>query len=470
MTATTVKSNVVQFRDRNGQPVEVPALPGDDQGQLQPHDFPAEQAVLGGMLLSKDAIKDVLDVIRKSRIFYRPAHQIVFEVVYDLYTDRRPTDTISVAAELGRRNLLERAGGASYLHTLIASVPTAANAGHYARRIVEMARWRAMCEASASIGQIARKTLGDIDAAWDGANRVFADAMSLGADAAAPDDEDAAGWMELYEQAHEGTADVGITTGLVDLDKMIRGLRPGNMMVIGARPAVGKSALATTLTRHFAIELGVPVGIVSTEMARRDVRLRMLAGEACIDVGRLEAGRLDGGDLERHDRAFPVVSSAPVTVLDADTSITALAAKCRRLHARGKLRVLVVDYLQQLEPARKVNTRYESVTEVSRALKLLALELDIVVIAVSQLNRGSESRAERRPEMHDLRESGQLEQDADKIILMYREAMHNPTDLNAGVTELIVAKHRNGPTGTVTVQFQGEFVRFVNSTVYPSRP
>ena len=440
-----------------------------DDAETQKHDLTAESSVLGAMMLTREAITTA-DGYLKAEYFYRAAHQIIFGVILDLFADTKHTgkiDVVCVAAELGRRDLLEKVGGAGYLHTLIGSVPTAANCGHYALIVLEMAQWRALENAGTSARYEGRVGVGDPAEAIDRAALRIADAAAVGSRRVVADD-DADGedeWLEIDAEVLEGVCDEsGLTTGLVDLDKGMGRLKPGNLLILAARPAVGKSVLGVQILRYAAVHGGVPGAIFSTEMTRKDIRYRMLAAEAGVNLTRLETHTLTDAETERYIRARPLVAAAPIRIYDSDLSMPAVLARCRRLRSRGHLGIALIDYAQQLSSGKRTENRQVEVAEVSRGLKLMAQELEIPVIAVCQLNRLAEGRSDHKPLPSDLRESGQLEQDSDKIILMYREEMHVETPLNKGVTELNIAKNRNGPTGIVKVQFEGANVRFRNST------
>jgi replicative DNA helicase len=437
---------------------------GEEFERMPPHDVAAEQCVLGGMLLSKDAISDVIEVIRPSD-HYRPAHQLVHEAILDLYARGEPADAITVSNELARRGDLPRIGGAPYLHTLIASVPTAANAGYYARIVRERAILRRLVEAGTRIVQMGYTGDSDADDLVDRAQaevyavtdrRISEDYHSLA--------EIMPGALDEIESisSHSG-AMTGVPTGFADLDALTNGLHPGQMVVVAARPAVGKSALALDFARSATIRHALPTVLFSLEMGRNEITMRLLAAEAKVPMNLMRSGQLSDDDWSRLAKRMGEVADAPLFIDDSpNMSLMEIRAKCRRLKQRHDLRMVIIDYLQLMSSPKRVENRQQEVSEMSRSLKLLAKELGVPVVALSQLNRGPEQRQDKKPMLSDLRESGSIEQDADVVILLHREDAYERESPRAGEADLIVAKHRNGPTATVTVAFQGHYSRFVD--------
>jgi replicative DNA helicase len=437
-----------------------------DEGfeRTPPHDVGAEQSVLGGMLLSKDAISDVIEVIRPSD-HYRPAHQLIHEAILDLYARGEPADAITVNNELIRRGELGKIGGGTYLHTLIASVPTAANAGFYARIVRERAILRRLVEAGTRIVQMGYTGDAEADEMVDRAQaevyavtdrRVAEDYHSLS--------EIMPGALDEIEaiSTHGGTM-TGVPTGFSDLDALTNGLHPGQMVVIAARPAVGKSALALDFARAATIRHQLPTVIFSLEMGRNEITMRLLAAEARVPMHVMRSGQMSDDDWARLARRMSEVADAPLFIDDSpNMSLMEIRAKCRRLKQRHDLKLVIIDYLQLMSSPKRVENRQQEVSEMSRSLKLLAKELEVPVVALSQLNRGPEQRTDKKPMVSDLRESGSIEQDADVVILLHREDAYEKESPRAGEADLIVAKHRNGPTATVTVAFQGHYSRFVD--------
>jgi replicative DNA helicase len=437
--------------------------PREDFERTPPHDIAAEQCVLGGMMLSKDAISDVLDVI-KATDHYRPAHQVVHETILDLYGRGEPADAITVAAELTKRGDIAKVGGAPYLHTLIASVPTAANAGYYARIVRERAILRRLVEVGTRIVQLGYAGDADADELVD---RAQAEVYGV-TERRVTDD-----YLPLSEILNEALVEIeaienrstmtGVPTGFADLDHLTNGLHAGQMIVIAARPALGKSTLALDLARAASIKHGLASVIFSLEMSRNEITMRLLSAEARISLQAMRTGKMNPDDWSRLARRMGEIAPAPMFIDDSpNMSMMEIRAKCRRLKQQHNLRLVIVDYLQLMTASKRVDNRQQEVSELSRSLKLLAKELDVPVIAVAQLNRSAEQRSDKRPMLADLRESGAIEQDADVVILLHREDAYEPESPRAGEADFIVAKHRNGPTTTVTVAFQGHYSRFVD--------
>ena len=616
--------------------------PADDfspgpPGRTPPQDVAAEQSVLGGMMLSKDAIADVVEVLRGND-FYRPAHELVYDAVLDLYGRGEPADAVTVAAELTKRGELSRVGGPAYLHTLISSVPTAANAGYYARIVRERAVLRRLTEAGTRIVQLGftgadGRGGGDVDEIVNTAQaEIYAVTERRTSEDYAPLSEIIEGAIdEIEASSHRGDGLTGIPTGFADLDRLTNGLHPGQMIVIAARPAMGKalaldtplptpegwttmgavqagdqlmgadgrptrvvavtevlhgrpcyevhfsdgtvivadeqhqwvadgvirttgeirqslrsgdvapcvprvpavevcaaaqlpveaatagpvdaqpaakppleepalrrivvvrrvssvpvrcvqvdavdhlylagpsmipthnSTLGLDIARAAAIHHGMTSVMFSLEMGRNEITMRLLSAEARIPLQNMRKGTMREEDWTRLARTMGEVSEAPLFIDDSpNMSLMEIRAKCRRLKQRHDLKLVVVDYLQLMTSGKRVESRQQEVSEFSRALKLLAKELGVPVIALSQLNRGPEQRTDKKPQMSDLRESGSIEQDADMVILLHREDAYEKESPRAGEADFIVAKHRNGPTDTITVAFQGHYSRFVD--------
>jgi replicative DNA helicase len=429
-----------------------------------PQDLEAEMSVLGGMLLSKDAIADVVEELRGND-FYKPAHQVVFDAVIDLYGRGEPADPVTVASELGKRGDLVRIGGAPYLHSLMSSVPTAANAGYYARIVRERAVLRRLVEAGTRIVQMGYAEAGEVDDIVDRAQaEVYAVTERRSSEDYVPLSAIMEGTLDEIEAiSSRGGTMVGVPTGFTDLDRLTNGLHPGQLIVLAARPAIGKSTLGLDLARAASIKQGMTSVIFSLEMARNEITMRLLSAEARVALHHMRSGTMSDDDWTRLARKMSEVASAPLFIDDSpNMSMMEIRAKCRRLKQRNDLKLVVVDYLQLMTSGRRVESRQQEVAEFSRSLKLLAKELEVPVVAISQLNRGPEQRTDKRPMMSDLRESGSIEQDADVVILLHREDAYERESPRAGEADLIVAKHRNGPTSTVTVAFQGHYSRFVD--------
>ena len=427
-----------------------------------PQDVIAEQSVLGGMLLSKDAISDVVEILRE-RDFYRPAHELIYDAIVDLYGRGEPADPVTVSAELTKRGDLVRAGGAPYLHTIISSVPTAANAGYYAKIIRERAIMRRLVEAGTKIVQLGYTDEGEVDDAVDQAQaEVYAVTERR-------ESEDYVQLSELLPAAYDeiekissGVAGEGVKTGFKDLDALTNGFHPGNMIVLAARPAVGKSTLGLDIARYASIHKRETSVIFSLEMSRSEITMRMLSAEARVPLNNIRSGQLGEEEWAKMARRMGEISDAPLFIDDSpNLSLMEIRAKSRRLKQRHDLKLIVIDYLQLMTSGKRVENRQQEVSEFSRQLKLLAKELNVPVVAISQLNRSPEQRSDKKPMLSDLRESGSIEQDADVVILLHREDLYDSQN-RSGEADLIVAKHRNGPTRTITVSAQLHLARFTD--------
>jgi len=449
---------------------EFEVVPGGYQPQpsferTPPQDLTAEQCVLGGMLLSKDAIADVVEVLRPGD-FYKPAHQTVYDAVLDLYSRGEPADPVTVSAELTRRGEIGRIGGAPYLHTLISSVPTAANASYYARIVRERAVLRRLVEAGTKIVQMGYGADGgEADEIVDRAQaELYAVTERRTSEDYLPLSEIMQGTLDEIEAiSSRGGAMIGVPTGFADLDQLTNGLHGGQLIVLAGRPAMGKSTLGLDFCRAASIKHRLTSVIFSLEMGRNEITMRMLSAEARVALHHMRSGNMSDEDWTRLARTMSSVSEAPLYIDDSpNMSMMEIRAKCRRLKQRGDLRLVVIDYLQLMTSGKRVESRQQEVAEFSRSLKLLAKELDVPVVALSQLNRGPEQRTDKRPQLSDLRESGAIEQDADMVILLHRDDAYERESPRAGEADLIVAKHRNGPTSNVVVAFQGHYSRFVD--------
>ena len=427
-----------------------------------PQDVIAEQSVLGGMLLSKDAIRDVVEILRE-RDFYRPAHELIYDAIIDLYGRGEPADPVTVAAELTKRGDLVRAGGAPYLHTLISSVPTAANAGYYAKIIRERAIMRRLVEAGTKIVQLGYTDEGEVDDAVDQAQaEVYAVTERREAEDYVQLSELLPAAYDEFEKISSGVVGEGVKTGFKDLDALTNGFHPGNMIVLAARPAVGKSTLGLDIARYASIHKRETSVIFSLEMSRSEITMRMLSAEARVPLNNIRSGQLGEEEWAKMARRMGEISDAPLFIDDSpNLSLMEIRAKARRLKQRHNLKLIVIDYLQLMTSGKKVENRQQEVSEFSRQLKLLAKELNVPVVAISQLNRSPEQRSDKKPMLSDLRESGSIEQDADVVILLHREDLYDSQN-RSGEADLIVAKHRNGPTRTITVSAQLHLARFTD--------
>lgn len=436
-----------------------------------PQDIAAEQSVLGGMLLSKDAIADVVEILRPVD-FYRPAHATIFDMILDLYGRGEPADAVTVAAALADSGDLGRIGGAPYLHTLMAAVPTAANAAYYARIVAERAVLRRLVEAGTRIVQLgygaaagAGRDVDDVvdlaqQAVYDVTERRVSEDFAILSDLLQPTLD------EIEAVGSQGGVMSGVPTGFSDLDRLLNGLHPGQLVVVAGRPGLGKSTASMDFARNAAVRFNLASAIFSLEMSKVEIVMRLLSAEARVPLHVLRSGQLSDDDWTKLARRMGEISEAPLFVDDTpNMNLMEIRAKARRLKQRHDLKLVIVDYLQLMTSPKRVESRQQEVAELSRGLKLLAKEIECPVVAVSQLNRGPEQRNDKRPQLSDLRESGSIEQDADVVILLHRDDYYDKESPRAGEADFIIAKHRNGPTDTVTVAAQLHMSRFVDMAV-----
>jgi len=397
--------------------------------------------------------------------FYRPAHETVYDAIIDLYGRGEPADAVTVAAQLQRGGDLDRIGGAPYLHDLVAGVPIAANAGYYAEIVREKAILRRLVDAGTKIAQLGYAAEGQVDDVVDRAQaEVYSVTERRTSEDYQPLSELMAETLDEIEaiNAHDGGL-AGVPTGFADLDDLTNGLHAGQMVIVAARPALGKSTLGLDMCRAASIKHGLTSVIFSLEMSRTEITMRLLSAEARIAMNHMRNGHMTDDDWSRLARKMGEVSSAPLFIDDSpNLTMMEIRAKARRLKQRQDLRLIVVDYLQLLSSGKRVESRQVEVSEFSRQMKLLAKELEVPIVAIAQLNRGAEQRTDKRPMLSDLRESGSLEQDADVVILLHRDDAYDRDSTRPGEADLIVAKHRAGPTDTVVVAFQGHYSRFVD--------
>lgn len=433
-------------------------------GRVPPQNVEAEESVLGSMMLLEDAIAQVTEVLQ-SGDFYKSAHRVIYDALVGLFARGEPVDAITTVEELKRRGSLDAAGGALYIHHLVESVPSPASAAHYARIVADHAMLRRLIEAGSTIIQRAYDVPEDAAKLADQAEGlIYSVARHQEKDEVVPLSRLVGESLETLERMHDREGGMaGIPTGFVDLDQLLQGLQPGNLIIIAARPGVGKSSLVTNIARNVAIEAEVPVAMFSLEMSRIEIAMRLLCAEARVGQDRVRAMRVAADEWPRIIEAAEVLDRAPVYIVDSGAmTIVDIRAKARRMKSGTGLGLLIVDYLQLMSGHQRTESRQQEIADISRSLKLLAKELEIPVIAVSQLNRNPESRTDKRPQLSDLRESGSLEQDSDVVMFIHREELWNDSPDIKGLAEIIVAKHRNGPTDKVPLAFLSHLTQFRN--------
>ncbi|GAB3078538.1 replicative DNA helicase [Corynebacterium aquatimens] len=431
-----------------------------------PHDLRAEQGVIGSMLLSPNTVVEVIDELRPED-FYYPAHQLVYQAILDLYAQGSSIDAVIVNGRLDRLNQLERVGGAPYLLTLISEVPTAANARYYAEIVAEKSTLRQLVDAGTRVVQLGYEGEEgmEIEGLVDRAQQeVFAVAHRQGAEDYQILEQLIQPTMdEIAAYERDGGLQSGIPTGFIDLDRLTNGLHAGQMVIIAARPGVGKSTLALDFVRSASIHNGKISAIFSLEMSSSEIVMRLLSAETEIKLSAMRSGQMEEHDWEKLTNRLREIQDAPIFIDDSpNLTMLEIRSKARKIKQQHGLDFVVLDYLQLMSSGRKVESRQQEVAEFSRQLKLLAKELEVPVIAISQLNRGPEARTDKRPQLADLRESGSLEQDADIVMLLYRPDSQDRDNERAGEADIIVAKHRGGPIDTIAVAHQLHYSRFVN--------
>lgn len=432
--------------------------------RVPPHSIEAEESVLGGILLDNDAINVALERLAAPD-FYRAAHRAIFEAMVALTDKREPIDIITLSQELRIRGTLEQSGDMENLARLASLVPSAANVGYYAKAVKDMAlRRRVITEASQAIKR-AFEVEGDISEFLDTTEQGI---LSVSDARIKPSffrvgdvvQESIKVVERMYDRKELVT---GVPTGFDDLNKLTAGLQPSDLIILAARPAMGKTALALTISQRVAIDHTGAVAIFSLEMSKEQLVLRMLCSEARVDNSKVRTGHLGERDFPRLVDAASRIAEAPIFIDDsAGLTITEVRAKSRRLNRETPLSLIIVDYLQLMKSPAYASNREQEISDISRSLKGLAKELHVPVIALSQLNRSVESRTDKRPLMSDLRESGAIEQDADIIMFIYRDEVYNEASVDKGIAELIISKQRSGPTGVVRLAFSAECTRFDN--------
>jgi replicative DNA helicase len=435
---------------------------------VQPQSIEAEQAVLGAMLTSKEAVSKVLQWVSAEH-FYKEAHSKIFATMVSLFNAGEPIDTVSVIDRLKKNKELEAVGGAYYVTGLMEAVPTVANAEGYAKIVLEKALLRQLILLAHDLSKEAYDDRQSVDEILDAAEQaiftITQRRLKGGFEHIEPILRET--FEKLDTISSKAGSVIGVPSGLTDLDDKTAGFHPGDLIIVAGRPGMGKTALALTIARNAAIDHGEPVGIFSLEMANHQLAMRMLCAEAKVDSHLVRTGRLPKTQWKNLSLRAGTLAEAPI-YLDDTPAITVLElrAKARRLKAEHDVSMIMVDYLQLMQGPKGAESRQQEISIISRSLKALAKELNIPVVALSQLSRAVESRHDKRPQLSDLRESGAIEQDADVVLFLYRPYLYTRDEEDQGKAQIIIAKQRNGPTGTVDVTFIDRFARFENKSVY----
>ncbi|WP_419656738.1 DnaB: replicative DNA helicase [Desulfosarcina variabilis str. Montpellier] len=442
------------------------ASQGQFANKLPPQSIEAEESILSAVLLDNNALIDIVEILSADD-FYKTAHQIIFTAIEALYAKSEPVDLVTLSNILREMDSLEKIGGAAYLARLVDTVPMAVNARHYARIIRDKSLLRRLVERSNAITQRCFEDSGNVDAIVEFAqSAIFEISEDKPSQAFAPISKIIETNIDALEERQGNRSLVtGVTTGFSKLDSLTSGFQNSDLIILAARPAMGKTAFALNMARNAAIEGGVPVAIFSLEMSKEQLSMRMLCAEARVDSSRIRSGFLNQDDWNRITDAAGRLTEAPIFIDDSpDISTTSIRTKSMRMKMDKGLGLIIIDYLQLMRGDAKIERRDLEISDISRSLKILAKELNLPVIALSQLNRKLEERSDKRPQLSDLRESGALEQDADLVAFIYRDEVYNRDENNPqrGTAEIILAKQRNGPTGVAPLAFLKSYTRFEN--------
>lgn len=432
--------------------------------RVPPYNIEAEESLLGAMLISRDAISEAQEIVR-AEDFYREANGRIFAAILDLYVHGEPADPITVAEALKKKGVLEEVGGKPYIHTLVSGVPTAANAKYYAEIIERNAILRSLIRVANEVATLGYEAPEDLEAAIDRAESlIFGVAQKRISEHFTSIKELLTESFERIEKLYEKQTYVtGVATGFTGFDKLTSGLQPSDFIVVAGRPSMGKTSFVLSVAQYVGMQLGVPVAIFSLEMGRHQLAQRLLCSEARVDAQSLRVGNLKEEDWGRLSSAVGRLAEAPIFIDDsANINMMELRAKARRLMTKHNLALIIVDYLQLMQGSTRAENRQQEISEISRSLKILGRELNVPILAVSQLSRAVEQRTDKRPLLADLRESGAIEQDADLVVFIYRDEYYNRHSEDRGIAEIIISKHRNGPVGTVRLAFLEHYTKFAN--------
>jgi replicative DNA helicase len=430
--------------------------------KLPPQNIEAEQSILGGILIENDALNTVVEFLEDSD-FYRESHQKIFQCMITLSERSEPLDLITLTNELKKKKELEEIGGASYLASLVESVPTAANIAYYAKIVKEKSILRKLISTATEIVTQSYQEGKDLEDFLDESEQaIFRISEHRVKPAFYPIKEIVKESFKVIERLYEKKELItGVPSGFKDLDRKTAGFQNAELIIVAGRPSMGKTALCLNIAQHASINVKIPTAMFSLEMSKEQLAIRMLCSEARVDSARLRSGFLSESDWPKLTMAAGALSDAPIFIDDTPAmSVLELRAKARRLKADRGLGLIIVDYLQLMRGRSGMERREQEISEISRSLKALAKELNIPVLAISQLSRKAEDRPGRQPQLSDLRESGAIEQDADVIIFIYRDEVYNPDSDRKGTAEVIIGKQRNGPTGKVDLSFISEFTTF----------
>ncbi|MGE5472959.1 MAG: replicative DNA helicase [Ignavibacteriales bacterium] len=433
-------------------------------GRIPPNSVEAEQSVLGALLVDNEAVPSVAEIL-KPEDFYRQDHKEIYEAVLDLFEAGKPIDIISAKEQLKVRGTLEGVGGLEYLSNLSDMVPTTANIKHYAKIVEEKSLLRQLIKASGEIMNLGFEASEEVAIITDEAQKkIFEVLQNRSSKGFYPIKEVLLESFNKLEELYNSKGYItGVPTGFSDLDAKTSGLHPSDLILIAARPAMGKTSFALNIAQYASIHGRVPVALFSLEMSKEQLVNRILCSEAMVDSQKIRTGKLDEEDWTKIAGALGPISEAPIYIDDTPgLSVMEIRAKCRRLKLEKDIGLIVIDYLQLMQGRGKSENRQQEISEISRALKILAKEINVPVVTLSQLSRAPETRSDHRPILSDLRESGAIEQDADLVVFLYRDDYYNPETEKKNIAEVILAKHRNGSTGIVELAWLGQFTKFAN--------
>ena len=434
-------------------------------GKVPPNDVEAEQAIIGSMLTDKDAVISAVEVL-KADDFYREDNKIIYEAILNLYSRSEPIDIITVKSELESMGKIDQVGGLEYLAELPEKVPTTANAMKYVKIVEEKSTLRQLIKTAHEIIELGYSPTEDVEDIMEGAEKKIFDVMQQKNQKGYEPIKDVLveSFTKLEELYNRKQHITGVPSGFMELDYKTAGFHGSDLILIAARPAMGKTAFALNIATNAAVRANVPVAVFSLEMSKEQLVNRVLCSEAMVDSNKVRTGKLEEDDWTKLAETIGPLSEAEIYIDDTPgISITEIRAKCRKLKLEKNIGMIVIDYLQLIQGTNKRNgSREQEISEISRSLKMLAKELNVPVIALSQLSRAAEQRPDHRPMLSDLRESGAIEQDADIVMFLYRDDYYNEDSEKKGIAEVIIAKHRGGSTGTVELLWLGSYTKFVN--------
>jgi len=432
--------------------------------RVPPHNINAEQSVIGAMLLDKDVVPVIIEILTEED-FYKDAHKNIFSCIQELFSRSEPIDVVTVSDRLRNDGVLDSVGGFEYLAELANLVPTTSSAKYYAKIVEDKSILRKLIKASSDIISMGYECSDEITDILDKAEKNIFEVMQKKNTKDVYEIKDVL--MDIFNKLEElynsDQVITGIPTGFVDLDYKMSGLHKSDLILVAARPAMGKTSFGLNIAQHAAIFGKVPVAIFSLEMSKEQLSNRILCSEAMIDSQRMKTGKFEDNDWKKIANVLGPLSEAPIYIDDSSgVSVMDIRAKCRRLKIEKNIGLIIIDYLQLMQGRGRIESRQQEIAEISRSLKILAKELDVPIVALSQLSRAPEARSDHRPMLSDLRESGSIEQDADIVMFLYRDDYYNTDTEKKNIAEVIVAKNRNGSTGVVELLWMGQYTKFTN--------